>query len=458
MSSTLERVSPRLISGFRDLSQQDAILKWNILQRLIRVFELAGFDPFESATVQLETVLFGADAYTDMAYFRAWNSRKRMTAESEPMALRFDLTVPLGRFVAAELANLPRPFARWQVGQVFRGEKPSAGRYCEFTQFDADILFAPSVVSDAQIVTLIYNSMIALGIRDFKVKLNNRKILNGLPALIGFSSKDLTSVLQILDKRDKESEASIREMLVKAVDTDGVSLGFTPDKIDALISFTNLGGSNQSRLSSAQVLMTGIQVGQDGVRELQEILSLIKASGVPEGVVEVDFSMVRGLGYYTGPIFETVLTDGLATELGIGAVFSGGRYDNLVERYTDVRVPATGASVGLDRLLVYAKAANLLDVPKTTTQVLVAYQPDTLNFAVEVAENLRRAGFRTRLYDGDDLAFRHQIGYANLTGIPWVAIVGGREAAKGKFNLKELPTRTQNEFTIREAIDWLGTR
>ena len=452
MSATV-KVAPRLMSGFRDLSQRDAILKREILEIVIREFERFGFDPFESATVHLESVLFGADEWTDMAYFRAWNNRQRMKVSSEKMALRFDLTVPLGRFVAENLETIPRPFARWQVGNVFRGEKPRAGRFCEFTQCDADILFAPNTVSDAQIVILISNVMLSLGVSDFVIKVNNRKILNGLPVLIGFEAKHINTVLRILDKQEKDGEESVREELLAAVGADKAHLCLSSEQVDRLMDFTGIHGISSQKLTAIRLLMNKIPIAMEGVAELQQILDMAKAAGVDPDNIEFDPSMVRGLGYYTGPIFECVLTDSVAQELKLGAVFAGGRYDNLVERFSEHSVPATGASFGIDRFMEYAVAAKLLPSRQSMTQVLVAYQPEFVVAASQVAAALRRKGLKTLLYDGAEFTFRHQLGHANQKEIPWVIIIGEQEAASGSVTLKNMETRDQNTVSVERAIE-----
>jgi len=443
------KVSPRLIAGFQDLSPQDMILKRRVMEILIKQFELFGFNPFDSATVHWESVLFGED-WTDMAYFRTWNTQTRMTPDSEKMALRFDLTVPLGRYVAKNIETIPRPFARWQIGNVFRGEKPSVGRYREFTQCDADILFAPGIVSDAQIVALMSSVMKALGV-GFQIKVNNRKILNGLPIEFKFDPEILVPVLQILDKRDKIGEEGILFELQGSPDDKGefqtMDLGLSNRQIEQLIRFSNIYGKNSVRLDKVEVIMRSIPIAMEGISELRELLSLAAASGVEESNILVDLSMVRGLGYYTGPIFETILTD----QPELGSVFAGGRYDNLVGRYSDAIVPATGASFGIDRFLAYAKSVGLYSTPLTMNQVVVAYQPDALEYATRIAAELRDAGIRSLLYDGQDLSFRHPMGLSNTLEIPWVIIVGSREVADGTISLRNMRDRKQEITSVSEA-------
>lgn len=447
-----KKVSPRLIAGFRDQSPSNMILKRRVMEILIKQFELFGFDPFDSATVQLETVLFGEDEWTDMAYFRTWNNQTRMTQDSEKMALRFDLTVPLGSYVARNIETISRPFARWQIGNVFRGEKPSDGRFREFTQCDADILFAPGVASDVQIVALMSSVMNALDV-GFQIRINNRKTLNGLPIAFKFDPEILVPVLQILDKRDKIGEEGIRFELRGSPDDKGefqtTDLGLSSDQIEQLIAFTNIEGENTERLDQAAQIMQGIPGALAGIEELRELLALATMSGVDESNILVDLSMVRGLGYYTGPIFETILTD----RPELGSVFAGGRYDNLVGRFSDASVPATGASFGIDRFLAYAKSEGLYKTPLTMNQVLVAYQPDTLVTATQVVAKLREAGVRALLYDGEDITFRHQIGHAKVLQIPWVVIVGSREVADGTVALKNMLKRTQDSMSVSAAVE-----
>jgi len=450
-SSREKKVSPRLIAGFRDLSPREMILKRRILEIVIEQFELFGFDPFDSASIQLQSVLFGADEWTDMQCYDVWNGNSKRTAASEKMALRFDLTVALGRYIAENIKTIPRPFSRWQIGQAFRGEKPSVGRYREFSQVDADIAFAPNLVSDAQIISLINSVMLALGV-SFKIKLNNRKILDGLPVAYSFDPDLLVPILTILDKRDKIGRAGLMFELHGSPDDEGNlktrDTGLSNEQIDQLCDFVYISGNTEDRLRRVEMIMRGSPKALEGVAETRTLLGFIDATGVNPDFVEVDPGLARGLDYYTGPIFETFLTD----RPELGAVFSGGRYDNLVERFIPAKVPAVGASFGIDRFMAYALEVDLFNMPLSLNEVLVAYQPSTVKEATLTASVLRKAGLRVKLYDGPEITFREQIGHAKMLKTPWVVIVGGDEVANGQVSLKNIIAFKQQTMPLADAI------
>jgi len=430
------RVEPTLPSGFRDTAPEVMILKRHILTILISIFERYGFEPFGSATVQFLNVLFGADEWTDMSFFKALNTRRRAGGGRADTGLKFDQTVPLGRFVAEHFQELPRPFLRWEVGDAFRGERPSETRFCQFTQCDVDVVFAPGMISDAQIIALMDECMRVMRVNTHCILLNNRKILDGLPERIDFPKQDLSKVLGVLDSKDKLEEGHTLEGDLLALKTDDEAKLLDASQVAEILRFIDVRGTSLIRLAQIKAFMGENQIAQQGCSELEEILRYLDLFGVDPSRISIEPSMVRGLGYYTGPIFETVLTDSLET----GSVFSGGRYDNLVERFVEMPAPATGAAFGIDRFLVYAQQKRLFTLPKTVSRVLVAYRPTEgcLQRAIQVAQAIRAMGENTVLYDGADLGLRPQIGRAKMLGIPWVVIIGEAELASGQVTLKDM--------------------
>ena len=339
------------------------------------------------------------------------------STDDSGMALRFDLTVPLARFVAAN-PEIPKPFKRYQIGTVWRGERQQAGRWREFTQADVDIVGSSSLDADAEIAAIIYMTFKNLGVEKFIIKYNNRKILNALPSFAEFAAEKLWDALRIIDKRDKIGEAGVQEELTKEFG------GNVADKITAFI--------------------TSSGAGQRGSEEYEKIRAMLGdfAPGAEKYFI-VDFSLVRGLSYYTGSVFEVILTD--APE--IGSVCGGGRYDDLVAIFTGQKIPAVGVSIGVDRLFAAMEKLGTLKKKQTLTEVLILQVDDNLkNEYRTMAVELRAAGINTALYLGDDLNFKAQLAYALKKEIPYVVIYGAEEKQKGVVAIKNLQTREQKEI------------
>ncbi|KKR54666.1 MAG: Histidyl-tRNA synthetase [Parcubacteria group bacterium GW2011_GWA2_40_23] len=449
-----DRVKAVLAAGFRDITPEDMILKRHILNILIAVFERFGFEPFDSSTVQYLSTLFGAEEKTDMQFFKVENTFHPEEGERPKLGLRFDLTVALGRFVAAYYEKLPRPFMRYQIAQVFRGETPSATRFCEFTQCDVDSVFAPGMMSDAQIIALMDECMRALGINTHLVLLNNRKILDGLPEYVKFPARYLQAVLTVLDKKDKLKPEETLEGELAKIEREDYAILLNEAQIVKLVEFCNITGSNVERFAAIRTILAGSAVAEQGCCELEEIMRYLDLFGVEKSRILIEPSMVRGLGYYTGPIFETILTDSPET----GSIFSGGRYDNLTDRFVEMPAPATGASFGIDRFMVYAKKKGLFTLPKSVAQVLVAYRPSAgcRERAIEVAQGFRLTARNVMLYDGAESGLREQLGRANMLGIPFVVIIGESELANGTVTLKDMTTGKQGPITVDWNIEKLS--
>jgi len=440
------RVKAALPAGFRDITPEDMILKRHILNILTSVFERFGFEPFDSSTVQYLATLFGADEKTDMQFYKVENTFHPEKGDRPKLGLRFDLTVALGRFVAEYYEKLPRPFMRYQIAQVFRGETPSATRFCEFTQCDVDTVFAPGMMSDAQIIALMDECMRALGISTHLVLLNNRKILDGLPEYVNFPARYLQAVLTVLDKKDKLKPEETLEGELAKIERDDYTILLNEAQIAKLVAFCNITGNNEERFAAIRTILAGSAIAEQGCCELEEIMRYLDLFGVEKSRIQIEPSMVRGLGYYTGPIFETVLTDSPKT----GSIFSGGRYDNLTDRFVEMPAPATGASFGIDRFMVYAKEKRLFTLPKSVAKVLVAYQssPGCKERAIEVTRKIRAAGLGTMLYDGNEEGLRPQIGRAKMLEIPWCIIIGESELKSGLVTVKDMVQRKQGTVEL----------
>ncbi|MBI4137853.1 MAG: histidine--tRNA ligase [Candidatus Sungbacteria bacterium] len=412
------RIKPELPSGFREYGPREAIAKQGILDAARKTFESFGFDPIETPAVERTEILTGGEEDAQKIIYNVSPStssgRKGRMSES----LRFDLTVPLARFVAAN-PEIPKPFKRYQIGQVWRGESPQAGRYREFTQADVDIVGSASIEADAEIIAVIYWTLKSLGIDEFKIKMSNRKIMNQLPAYAGFPKSKLPRVLRTLDKKDKIGVSGLQMLIKKEFGESAAK------KIEEFVT---------SIIPNDLVL--------EGKDELLEVIDVASDMGVEKSKLEVDFSIVRGLTYYTGMVFETFLSK--ISE--IGSIFSGGRYDNLLIPFTGEKIPAVGASLGVDRLLAALEKLGKLPQKQTNTRVLIFSIDDSLkNEYLEMARELRQAGVNTSVYLGTDRAFQAQLAYAVKKEIPYVVIYGADEKKKGVVAVKNLETREQKE-------------
>ncbi len=439
-------IEPRLAGGFRDYLPKDMIPRQIMFDTIRKTFERFGFLPLDTPGIEREEILTGGDLDFKKQIFRASNSG---SGDSD-LALRFDLTVPLARVIASYPNEITRPFKRYQTGKVWRGERPQAGRFREFIQFDADIVGSKSSMADAEIISLMYETMTALGFSEFVIRVNNRKILNGLAEYAGFSPDESGNVLKAIDKLDKIGWDGVREELLRTHgDLNNPGVGLDKAQSDAIKQFLDIKGESQEEiLQSAETLMSNSAQAKEGVSELKEISSYVKALGVPAEHWKVDLSVARGLGYYTGPVFETTLTN----LPSIGSVFSGGRYDDLVARFSPTTIPATGASVGVDRLYAAMEKLGAITAKTTVTQVMALdFSAECRLIVQEIVGNLRRAGISTEIYLGPEITLKGQLSFAVKQEIPFVIIIGGNEKQSGKATLKNLSERTQVEVAFGDV-------
>ncbi len=432
------KIEPKLPTGFRDYLPDEAAVRERILETVKREFRLAGFSPLETPGLEREAVLTGGDPDFKKQIFRAG-----IPGMKEELALRFDLTVPLARVAASYPNALPRPFKRYQIGEVWRGERPQAGRFREFLQCDADIVGSSSILADADIVNLIYRVMTALGFRNFLIRVNNRKVLNGLPAFAGFPEKNLSQVLRAIDKLDKQDWSEVKKELALK---DGGALSTAA--IAAVKRFLDIEkGSRAETLTEAQKLLAGSKEVAQGLSELAELGRALAALGVPDKNWTIDFSVARGLGYYTGPVFETVLPEAPQ----FGSVMSGGRYDGLVGRFGNANVPATGVSVGLDRLFAAMKGLGMVKDGADAGIIVLNFDPATTEACLGVLSDIRDVGLTAEIYLGAEKTLRGQLSYAVKKNYAGVVILGGAEMQKGVAQVKVLKTHDQMTVPLTEV-------
>jgi histidyl-tRNA synthetase len=364
----------------------------------------------------------------------------------EKLALRFDLSVPLSRVVAM-YPDLQRPFKRYQISPVWRGERPGKGRYREFYQCDVDTVGSTSMLADAELLNITHDILTRLGFQEFVMKTNNRKILTGIGQFAGVPEDLLGGLYRSIDKLEKIGLEGVREELK--------SNQIPEDVIERLLELLQISGDNEAVLKELEKQLAEYAIALEGIRELREMLSYLHDMGVPAERCQIDFSMVRGLDYYTGPIYETVVE-----EPRVGSICGGGRYDELIGTFGGRSHPATGISFGIERIIDVMEELHMFppEVGMTNTQVLVTvFGEDQLHASIQVSENLRDGGLNTELYfERDPLG--HQIRYALKKGIPFVIIVGPDEAAAGQVTIRNLPLNEQRTVTretmIAQVKDW----
>ncbi|HHY42038.1 MAG TPA: histidine--tRNA ligase [Thermoanaerobacterales bacterium] len=429
-------VKPSTLPGFMELLPKDQILFNKILDTIRKTYEEFGFIPLDTPLIEKSEVLLAkGGGETEKQIYR-------FTKGDTDMALRFDLTVPLARYVAQHFSDLTFPFRRYHIGKVYRGEKSQRGRFREFYQCDVDIIGNGklSVVYDAEIVSIIYATFNNLGFKDFTVRINNRKILNGFFASLNV--QNTVDVLRTIDKLEKIGE--------KGVISELKGIGLTENTIDKILNFIKIQGTNQEKLQALKSLDMHTEVFQNGIDELTTVIEYLNSFGVPEKNYMIDLTIARGLDYYTGTVYETFLDN----YPEIGSVCSGGRYENLAEYYTTQKLPGVGVSIGLTRLFYQLKEAGLLesDTPSTLTKVLVVPMDATCNeYSIKVANTLRESGIISEVYF-EEVKVGKKLNYANKLDIPYVVLIGEDEIQRQMVSLKNMKTGYQETLAIDEAI------
>lgn len=438
--------------GFRDYFGTEVTERTEMLHQIAGVYHRYGFDALESAAVETVDALgkFLPDVDRPNEGVFAWQEADD-DGQGDWMALRYDLTAPLARVYAQHRNDLPTPYRRYAMGPVWRNEKPGPGRYRQFYQCDADTVGAASVAADAEICAMLSDTLETVGIPrgDYLVRVNNRKVLNGVLEAMGLgddqAAKD--NVLRTIDKFDKVGESGVRELLGKGrLDASGAyidGVGLSDDQAAPVLAFlTSKAADAAKTFANLRDAVGGSAVGAEGIAELEQIGDLLAAGGYGADRIEIDPSVVRGLGYYTGPVFEAELTFEIFDEKGrkrqFGSVSGGGRYDDLVKRFTGQAVPATGVSIGVDRLLAALREKGRIGGTEAGPVVVTVMDKARMADYQEMVAELRNAGIRAEVYLGNPKNFGNQLKYADKRNSPIAVIEGGDEKEKGVIQIKDL--------------------
>ena len=426
-------IEPRTLPGFMELLPNEQILFEQMKQKIEKTYQKFGFLPLDTPILELSEILLataGGETEKQIYQFQKGDT---------DIAMRFDLTVPLSKYVAKNYGNLSFPFRRYQIGKVYRGEKAQKGRFREFYQCDIDIIGDGelSTINDAEIPSVIYNLIKELGFEEFTIRINNRKILNGLFEYINQKDNSV-EILRIIDKIEKIGKDAVIEDLEK--------IGVSKEAIEKIINFIEIDGTTDEKLQKLQDLNIENETFKLGLEELISVVKYIRIFGVPDTHFKVDLTIARGLDYYTGTVYETFLND----YRELGSVCSGGRYENLAEYYTDKKLPGVGISIGLTRLFYKLNELGLIKAEKASmSDVLVIPMVDDLSKPIILANSLREKNINTEIYLNDK-KLKAKLKYADKLQIPYVIIVGEDEINSGVISVKNMITGEEKKANILE--------
>lgn len=430
-------VKPSILAGFMELLPQDQILFNNMKDTIRRTYEKFGFLPLDTPVLEKSDVLLAkGGGETEKQVYRFEKGKS-------DISMRFDLTVPLARYVAQYYSDLEFPFRRYHIGKVYRGERNQRGRFREFYQCDIDIIGDGelSIINDAEVPAIIYTLFRDLDIGKFTIRINNRKILNGFYDFLKIEDK--VGVLRTVDKIEKIGQENVKAELVEN--------GISDESADRILEFINIRGSNAEKVEALEGLNIDNELFQEGLKEIQEVFKYLEIMGIPEEYTSLDLTIARGLDYYTGTVYETLLDD----HPEIGSICSGGRYDNLASHYINRPLPGVGISIGLTRLFYQLREANLIKDTKTNlSDVLVITFDEFMDEGMELVTQLRQGGLEVFMYT-EKGRLGKKMKYADNLNIPYTIVIGENEAKTKTYSLKNMKTGDQESFTAEKIINKL---
>ena len=429
----MDKVEPRTLAGFMELLPNEQILFNQMKEKIEKTYQKFGFLPLDTPVIELAEVLLAkAGGETEKQIYRFQKG-------DTDLALRFDLTVPLAKYVAKNYGNLSFPFRRYQIGKVYRGERAQKGRYREFYQCDIDIIGDGELdlINDAEIPAIIYTMFRELGFEDFTIKINNRRILNGLFESVN-QKENAVEILRIIDKIEKIGKEAVIEEFEK--------LGLQEKQINHIINFIEIEGTSDEKLEKLENLGIQNETYLKGVEELKTVVKNVRLFGVPDANFKVDLTIARGLDYYTGTVYETFLND----YREIGSVCSGGRYENLAEYYTEKSLPGVGVSIGLTRLFYKLNELNIVKADrKSVADILIIPMIENLEEPIKLATKLRSIGINTEIYLNNK-KLKAKFKYADKLEIPYVIVLGEDEINAKEITLKDMKTGNEEKLPMDE--------
>lgn len=433
-----KKTEPRTLAGFMELMPNEQILFEQMKEKIEKTYQKFGFLPLDTPVLELSEVLLAkAGGETEKQIYR-------FEKGDTDISMRFDLTVPLSKYVAKNYGNLSFPFRRYQIGKVYRGEKAQKGRFREFYQCDIDIIGDGelSILNDAELPRVIYNVFKELGFDDFTIRINNRKILNGLFESLE-QKENSAEILRIIDKIEKIGEQAVIEDLQK--------IDVKQESINKIMSFIKIDGTTDEKLYKLAELRIENQTFKQGLDELTQVVKYIRMFEIPENNFKVDLTIARGLDYYTGTVYETFLNENRE----LGSVCSGGRYENLAEYYTNQKLPGVGISIGLTRLFYKLNELNLVCAnKKSISDVLIIPMLEDMTLPIKIATNLREAGINTEVFLNDK-KLKAKMKYADKLEIPYVIVVGEEEVESGIVKIKDMKTGEEKKATLNDILKYV---
>lgn len=434
-ASSSSKIKPQTLRGFRDFLPDQMMAREHLIDIARSVYRSYGFAPIDTPALEYAEVLLGKGGEeSDKQVFRFTDQGDR------DVAMRFDLTVPLARYAAQHIQELGTPFRRYHIGPVWRGERPARGRFREFLQCDFDTIGSTSNTVDIETLLVINDLLQRIGIQSFTIRVNNRKVLNGL--LQKYDLQDhATGILRCLDKLDKIGRDSVVQEMVERV-------GIAAEQAGRVLDMAQLSGTPDAILTQLESMLAGNSTGEQGLTDLRELFDCVNACELPAGRVVLDVSIARGLDYYTGTIYETILND----LPGIGSVCSGGRYDNLAQLFTSQQLPGVGASLGLDRMLAAMEELGMIQKTSTPAPVLVTmFERNRASDYLQIARRLRQAGIGTEVFP-DAKAIGKQMKYADRKGFQVALIAGADEFAADQWQVKGLRNGSQQQVATADVV------
>lgn len=436
MNKKINKIEPRTLSGFMELLPNDQIKFNKLVDDVRRVYEKFGFLSIDTPIIELSTVVLvkaGGETEKQIYQFKKGDN---------DLVLRFDLTIPFAKYVAKNYHVLKFPFKKYQIGKVYRGERTQKGRYREFYQADIDIIGDNdlNIINDAEMPSVMYYVLKEIGLDNFTFRINNRKLLSGFYDILGLSDK-IQDILRITDKIDKVELTAIKDELS--------NINITNEQINIIIEFINIKGSTEDIFSSIEKYNnSNNELFTKGLNELKQVIGFVRAFGISDEYLKVDLTITRGLDYYTGTIYETVL-NGFEK---YGSICSGGRYDNLAGYYTDKKLPGVGMSIGITRLFNLLQEENLLpDINIMSIKIMIIPLMDDITYTIKVSNILRNNDISNQIYY-ENKNLNSKINYANQLGIPYIIFVGEDEQNNNTVTIKNLKTREQKNIKIDDVV------